>query len=311
MIIDLKTVDIFFQASLISGVGHLMRCSRLIKELEYLNIQIGNIFFNGDEHGRELAKNIGLIISDEFSSNDHEVIIVDCMELSNDVSKYISLYKKRILISPVNNKPEMFNYIAIPNVPNEYKLKASQDTIIITEPSFVFAGIKHININALSFNDINIGICLGGGYLDFEYGNLLEGVAINPAVKSIKIITKKKNVGFNFQTNPKIHIIESANDPWSFFSNVNVFIGGQGVMLAESASRAIPTFSIKLNPQKVVNSSLIQLGSLLEIEIDQLGVFAETFSNPVKLQSMHEKTVQGLHKINPLALSTRISEIIQ
>jgi len=285
------------------GVGHVHRSAALFKQLTALGAEVC-CRVNGDEVGIDLASRLGLSESSRSAQAKARVLVVDALELSEaDVSFYAG-FEKRFLISPVFDDYRFFTHIFVRSPITGSQGLVPETARVYCKPSYAFVTCASAVHHRSDLSRVDVGICLSGSVSFSFIRRLVSAVASVTKVDTIRLVVPDAHSAAVSDTGKVIQGGVLLN-PWDFFENINVFIGGEGLMLAEAVSRGVPTFSVATG-DSCRNQSLSSIGALQVIRGQALfstNFYTQAFTS-ANLASMREACValNGADLANELAL---------
>lgn len=252
------SVDIFVQATAAIGMGHLSRVGALVPQLEALGMSC-RIAIDADQQGQRFAQAHNFAIGGELRG-EADTVIIDAMDVSAVTERTLRAYPTRILIAPNFSLADLATHVLVRDAPQDLIASLNLGAQLEVDPRFAFVTAHDVGLFAVDHSAIHVGLCLTGGRSTTAPA-ILDCLLAAPNVLQISAI-----VDFSFpKVNPhssKLHHTRFTDNPWGFFKDINVFVGGDGVMIGEAVARALPTFSVTTRNRKVKNCALIKAGAI-------------------------------------------------
>jgi spore coat polysaccharide biosynthesis predicted glycosyltransferase SpsG len=304
----LNNITFYIQVSSSIGIGHLSRSSCLIKGLKNKGIKV-TVKLSADDFGiceanlRNLHNN-----TKWYSDTDKSVVIIDAVHVNESDIKALMLFDKRIVISPIFNRFDIATHVFVRDMSNEMRRNLPSRVSLHESFAFSFATSKNLNKKDLKFKRLKIGICLSGGKIDNNINTLLNIFNKVDNIDEVRIIDRRAPHVDTADHNYKISVIAHTDRPWNFMSSVNVFIGGEGVMLSEAIAQGIPTISLgnkgfKCKSEKLEDSGALKM--LSKNPIDELELI-KILSDNNCLHDMHISAINAMNSNMPDSLINEI-----
>ncbi len=294
-------INIVCIASETIGLGHLFRCKAIYDY--YLASSIPCRFFlDGDDYSYNIAKRLDINYISQLPSTS-KTVVVDGLSLSEQLSDWVKCHPLKILVSPVFDKPNIFDYLLVRYLSNKAKYRFTGVSTII-DSSFSFVTCADIHPIRLQFKELTLGICLGGGGLSSDIPTIIDALDHIDIVKNIKLIT-----GENYTyDSSKITTSPFIVDPWSFLNGINCFIGAEGNLISEALSRGIPTLSLLLDTTNNKNYHLSELGILNTAARNPLdkNAIVKWLSDLQNLSDVNRKIIKNINQGTASALPRQI-----
>jgi len=122
---------------------------------------------------------------------------------------------------------------------------------------------------------------------------IIYAIARAPDVSEICIIQRHRP---KLATNTRTKIIHTTDrrSPWEFFKNINIFIGGDGVMISEAIAQGIPSVSLTSPERTSKNHWLIKSGALQVLLRNPFDAskLTKILSDKKGLEKMHDAAVK-------------------
>jgi len=255
--IESKQLAFYVQAGASIGLGHLTRSLAVSQAMKSIGFEVRFIIAS-DDYGRAKADSLGMSSEEVGTSND---VIIDAATIPEDDVRYLKRFSNRILISPVCNRADIATQVMVRAVSDTLKSSLAQNTLVIEDSSFAYTTTKYLKPRALNFEKIRVGICLSGGEDSLNLRELVSTIAESPPVSEIYVL---HHHALNVSPRNGVTLFQEfySNDPWSYFSNINVFIGGDGLLISESVAQGIPSISLTTQSNFFKNKYLNGLGCL-------------------------------------------------
>lgn len=285
------------------GIGHLARARAVMEALKELGIDCV-VNLDVDYLGMARAHDWGLVQSSSMPVNT-SALVIDARTISPAQAEILRRFAPRILISPVFNRADIVTHALLRAAPPQL-LSDLPDTVVLNvKMDYAFATARGLSPRMLGFDQLEIGLCLSGGLDPMEPVGVLSLLAGIKHVAGIRVIDPRIPVPL------KKHIqhVSSADQPWKFFDGINVFIGGNGVMLAEAIAQGLPSISLSTRSEKARNVGLLASGALRIIErgASMLPTLATVLGQRSLLEEMHRAAL----KLDGARHAARISQDIK
>lgn len=266
-------IDIYFEAGAKIGMGHLLRSARLYRYFREKG-QAGAFYGQVDSVARRFAKDLGLHFDKEFSRMS-ETVVIDAINIPKSDEKQLSNFKNRFALVELQNHLKL---------PTEYFLRSgsatleNQEKTVVVDPRFILTEVGAPASEIRSYASIHIGICLTAG------DSLGERVFVDSilgweGVERVFLISRDTPV-VERKLSAKIEHRTPGANPWNFLRDINVFLGGNGLMLGEAINRGIPTFMASNAAGRVKNAALVDAEVVAPVGNDKVG--AEHLVNMLK-----------------------------
>ncbi len=255
----------YIQAGKEIGLGHLIRSKNIIDHLRKENIDI-RLMMEKDDFINPIL--INLEIHTSRVKKGSGPLIIDAINLSNITDNIILSYNPRILISPVFDRFELITHFLTRNLDPGIVNKIPSRVKIEVDPLYFFTTTAHLRKKILDFKELNIGICISGSNNYVNIKDLLSVITKLKNVTSVKIIDQYLEPNLQLD-NIDINFSNFEKYPWKYFHDINVFIGGEGIMLSEALSQNIPAISMCRKKLIGKNKNLVSSGLLKTIELSQ------------------------------------------
>lgn len=236
---DISIVLIYINAGNQHGMGHFTRSHKLGLFLK----QNGHtVLFSGS-----ISSYCQTIIKRDFQIVDYgpsniDVCIIDAITISDDFDAYIGDKDTVILISPTSDFQHKVSHICSRAPLSEETYKKNVEVCI--DPYFSFWGCGNFRKpNYKVHEKINLGICISGSHQYVDVSKLVSLLSAQQNVGDIKVLSPGSK--FSFNDCQKVTFKESFSDKvWDFFSDIDVFVTGDGITLYEAITMGLPTISL-------------------------------------------------------------------
>jgi hypothetical protein len=268
-------------------MGHLFRSASVAQAIRRYGIE-PVFLLRGDARAIELAKSLGLTMG----SHEHgRPMVIDATTVSPEDAELAMTADPRVLISPVFDRPDLLSHVLVRSVPVLLRKSLGPTVEVIERPEYAFATAHGLVRRDLRFNALRVGICLSGGndppYLD----RLIRVVSCLPTVAETRVIRHDPVEPQSLDARCRADVRERGftTSPWSYFSRINLFVGGHGVMVAEAIAQGIPTISVGPPECTGKNEFLAETGALVAVDDDFATnpTLVEVLSDPKQLQALH------------------------
>lgn len=279
----------YIQASADSGMGHLARSASLIGSLEALGIE-SRVVLRVDEQGRALAQIKGLTTRETELQGDTPAaarIVIDAVHVPDEDARNLLQSPQRILISPVCDRADIATHALLRSVPEDLRNRLAPDCLLARDDRFAYATAAGLSPRAIDHDGrLVVGICLSGGADQPEIGALLPATLAAPGVEAVYIIHPRLP-----ETNGSDAVVYHrvfCDDPWTFLAPINVFVGGDGVMIAEAVAQAVPCLSVTRPEASAKNRGLVEAGCVEACPSDDApAALTALLSDRERLAGMH------------------------
>lgn len=296
------TLDFVFyvQAGARIGMGHLSRAWSVMSLLQNMGHHC-SLYLDADSQGVAKARDWGLTIVAELPPTESAVVI-DALTVDDLRVEALWNYSPRILISPTFNRVDVVSHALLRNATSDFMDKLPDSAVLHVDKFYSFATSNGLYQHKLNFEKLEIGLCLSGGLDPLDPASLLDLLEGLDQVDGIRIIDPRCPTSCQ----KSLRHVKAAEQPWEFFDGINLFIGGEGVMLAEAISQGFPTFSLSSPRNMSKNAALEESGALIIIKRDDkmLSTLAAFLDNKASLRAMHIAALKldGAANANRLAI---------
>ena len=323
----------------ISGLGHLMRCSRLALELKkkgyncifyldkphkLINIKFHKIYIyeNRKKYLNEIedAKNFCKLTKKIGSG----IVILDDYRFNKSWEKYTSKFHKKIIIfDDLENKDHYADFIINYN-PKNYPLikynftrNKKKNCKFLIHPEFNILEKKFFVKNKKKDSFFKIIIYIGGGSDQIIVYNLLVELLKNLKNTKIKFIVivgpLAKNKSKIIQLAKKYNSIECVNNMdgiSSYIKDAQIFVGSAGTAVFETALFKTPTILISMAQNQETNIfSLEKIGHYIYIDLSDF-LNTKKISKLIFLLEENYKRFKVLNKKTKIKINTSGSKKI-
>lgn len=287
------------QAGTQIGMGHLSRSRAVITVLQDMGFNC-MLHLDADAQGAAKARGWGLAPIDTLPATP-SALVIDAVTLDRVQADILRHYAPRILISPVFNQAHIVSHALLRAAPSALLDSLSDAAMLRVKTDYAFATAHGLSPRALDFGNLEIGLCLSGGVDSMEPNSMLSLLDGLPQVSEIKVIDPRRLTPIETPLQQLLH----TDRPWEFLQGINLFIGGDGVMLAEAIAQGLPAISISMQTGKAKNGGLVNSGALRVIARDtfMLASLAALLDDGEELIAMHHAALE----LNGAACATRLA----
>ena len=303
----------YTQASAASGMGHLTRSAAVISSLDKYGIE-SRVVLRVDDQGRALAQAKGLTerqteLRDDTPAPDY--IVIDAMNVPEEDARNLAKAPQRILISPVCDRADIASHAMLRIVPGDLRNRLDPNCMLTCDDRFAYATTEGLSPRTLDYDGpLVVGICISGGLDQPEIGTLLSAILAAPRVEAVYVIHPR--VTDTDHSDAKVYYRVFCDDPWSFLAPINVFIGGDGVMVAEAVAQALPCLSISQSGAPAKNRGFVESGCIEDCTFnDAPAVMAELLSDRARLMGMHRAALAQGGRQDANALPQAIMQLVK
>ncbi|MCL1630291.1 hypothetical protein M3N55_16380 [Roseibaca sp. V10] len=276
------------QAGARVGMGHLARSSALMAGLQAKGVAC-RLSLDADAAGHSFAQERGL---DATATLDDPcaALVIDALALPATTRDAAGHIFPRLLISPVCADADIATHVMLRDMPPGLAGQLAPNTQVLTNPDFAFVTAQGLARRALGFEDLRIGLCLSGGVDAMALDPLVKMLAGLPHVTRLTVIDTRRPVRADDPDGRVVHL-KPGPAPWHGLRDINLFIGGDGVMLAEAIAQAIPAISLTTADRLPKNAALMATGALACVlrgpEMD--AELTKHIRDLTALEKMHDK----------------------
>ncbi len=280
-----RVVAFHVQASRTAGMGHLARSSAVVSGLREEGVE--TLFhLDADACGHEAARLRCLV--PEPLPPPPAALVMDAVHLPDAVVTRAHDYFPRILLSPLCDHPEVASHVLVRDAPDALRVGLAPGAQLVTDPDFAFVTARGLRPRRRAFDRLCVGLCLSGGDDALDLDAIIAALMRAPRVSEVRVIDRRA-LALLPAGGPRLIHAPHVRDPWTFFDGINVFVGGDGVMLAEAIAQAIPALSLTTPDRLHKNRALIASGALLTAARAPFDVEALSgqLIDPGRLEAMH------------------------
>ncbi|MBD2422484.1 hypothetical protein [Cyanobium sp. FACHB-13342] len=285
------------------GMGHLSRSRAIIGMLQVMGFNC-TLYLDSDAQGAAKARALGLEPIDALPAAP-SALVIDAITLDRMQADVLQSYAPRILISPVFNRVDIISHALVRSAPFGLLDNLPDGATLHIKTDYAFATAHGLHLRKLDFSKLEIGLCLSGGVDSMEPNTVLSVLDALPQVAGVKVIDPRSLP----PVKTDLHHVLHADRPWDLLQGINVFVGGDGVMLAEAIAQGLPTISLSTPSGNAKNIGLVKSGALRIIErhIYMQYALSTLLDDREELEAMHSAAL----KLNGAARSTRLAEDIR
>lgn len=304
-----QRVAFHIQVSARVGIGHLARSTAVFEGLAKRGID-AEVHLDADPSGRTIATSKGLI--PRRLPRPPAAIIIDATNLAPSVRSRVAELSPRILISPVFEHPEVATHVLVRDANGPLRDGLAESAELVTDPDFAFVTATGLRPAHHEYDRLIVGICLSGGVASHDVENLIGVVASCERVKEVRVIDRQMPNATRAVQTPITHV-PTTSQPWDFFHGVNLFVGGDGIMVAEAIAQAIPTISLTSDERHWKNDSLVASGAVERIRRAPLDTarLQHLLESPERLCAMHASALALDGPSRAGALVNRLAQLLR
>lgn len=291
------------QAGTRIGMGHLSRARSVITALQDMGFDCA-LHLDADAEGLARALSWGLSPTCALPDGP-SALVIDAITLDRVQADVLRGYAPRILISPVFNRVDIVSHALLRSAPPVLLDNLPDTAVLHVNTDYAFATAQGLCPRALDFAELEVGVCLSGGVSSMEPNRVLALLDELPQVTKIKVIDPRCLAPLN---TPVKHV-PHAEHPWNFLQGINLFIGGDGVMLAEAIAQGLPAISLSRLAGGAKNAALQASRALCMIARDMymLHKLADLLADRKELKAMHRAALE----LDGVARATRLAKDIR
>jgi hypothetical protein len=303
----------YVQGSADAGMGHLARSAALIRAFDARDLN-NRVVLRVDDQGRLLARDKGLAARETdflHGTPAPACIVIDAVTVPNADALALSQSPRRILISPVCDRADLATHALLRSAPEGLRHRLASDCVLTEDDRFTYATAAGLARRALDHESrLVVGICLSGGAGQPEIGALLHAARTALGVEAVHVIhPETPDTG---GAGPAVHHRAFCNDPWGFLASVNVFVGGDGVMIAEAVAQGLPCLSITRPGAPTKNRGLVDAGCIEVCHRDAAPTaLTALLSNRARLAGMHRSALEQGAGRDADALACALAQLAQ
>lgn len=253
-------IDFWVEASLEAGMGHLVRGANVhkkVKQMGYSSAFAGSL----DKDARSFARQYGVAV-EEFLGPSRDMVVIDCLHLADPIEDMLARYRVRASFTPLPAHPELPTHYFLRSHPEKRRRNATY----VIDPIFALAGIRTASIEEIQFRNIHVGVCLSAGQ-ELDEWELVSRLSSSAAVSNISVISRSDRRKDQL-SDRQLKYSAPRLDPWAFLATIDVFVGGDGVMIGEAVARGLPVFSITDALGTLKNATLVEAGVVYPVRRD-------------------------------------------
>ncbi|MDI9244974.1 hypothetical protein [Marinobacter sp. CHS3-4] len=248
-------------------------------------------YIAADDYGRGKAKTLGMISEETIQSQD---VVIDAATIPDSDAAMLQQCRHRVLISPVCDRADLATHVLVRSVSKELRTSIGDGAVIEENQSFAFVTTRQLEARALDFDEIKVGICLSGGEDPFDLDELVARFSEVPLISKIYVLHHQPLEPL-YCSRPLLVQKSFSDEPWSFFADINVFVGGDGLLISEAVAQGIPAISLTTRDKLFKNGTLISQGCLAYFLRDSFFYpsVIQLVSDRQTLAKMHEKALEN------------------
>jgi len=306
---------IFFyaQGSKLTGLGHLSRTIRLSALFSESNIP-HDLVFDLDSYAKNWILSRGIKYSNikDVHLDKFDCVVIDAIHVNNEQKALLSRCNRRIIISPVCNIFHIATHILVRELAKDARLAISDSIHITVDESFSFI-TSEMEVNEdLDFTTLEIGVCLSGGSQIFPYELFLDYIDTTPSISGLTIVGGKEKVTSKIPINQISHQ-KTSEDLWHQLKHINLFIGRQGLMVAEALAKSLPVITLTETSESLKYTDFIERGIVKNFEISEHGFkqMSNFMSEASNVHGVNKKVTGHLKSGDSSSLFRALSGIIK
>lgn len=279
------------QAGTRVGMGHIARSAALMAGMRSLGIAC-DLSLDADAPGIAFARARGLT-PNAGPDRPCAALIIDALDLPGPVRAAAAGVCPRILVSPVCADADIATHVALRDMPPDLAGQLAPTARVVTDPDFAFVTAQGLTRRACDYDSLHIGLCLSGGVDRLALDPLVDSLLAAPDVARLTVIDPRRPAQAE-TPGGRVRHVAPGPDPWYDLSGINLFIGGDGVMLAEAVAQAIPAISLTTAQRAPKNAALVATGAMTcVLRGDKMGAqLTRTLSDLNALGRMHARAWQ-------------------
>jgi hypothetical protein len=307
MLIRLPQFVFHVQAGRQIGMGHLSRSRSLMNVLQEMDVDCV-IHLDADAEGEAMARSWGLC---KFTGvhNAQSALVIDAVTVDKTQALALMSYSPRILISPSFNRPDIVSHALLRDAHVDLLTMLPHNAMLQFDMFYAFATAQGLRQRKLIFDRLEIGMSLSGGLDTMDPSSVLSLLDSLKNVSGIRLIDPRWPAPIKHS----LRHVQTTQKPWDFFDGINLFIGGEGVMLAEAIAQGLPTISLSSEVGMAKNSSLHDIGALKIIKRNDQMLFslAAFLNDRPSIETLHLAALQLEGAANASRLALDIHKIIE
>lgn len=254
-----RVVAFHVQAGSRVGMGHLMRSEKLMLGLRAGGFEVF-VTMAADSLGLKEAASRGIQVSQSYVIPP-AALILDAVHVPEDLAACADSYYPRILLSPQCDRAAIATHVLVRDAPEALLESLTSDVRLSVNFDYAFHTASDLPSFALDYDVLKVGVCLSGGDDPINLDAVISAIADIDDVVEIRVIDRRRPASV-VEKEVCLHHVPFCVEPWRFFDGINVFVGGDGIMLSEAIAQGIPSVSLTSNDRIAKNRSLIESGAL-------------------------------------------------
>lgn len=288
-------------------MGHLSRASALAGQMADRGFKT-RIVGDVDDHAQSFARLHNVPVTVE-RSREAEVVVMDAVDVEEPARDFLLGYPVRVLVSPIFRQASIATHVLVRDAPRHLLDSLSQDAKLKIDARFGFVTAHGARPIVDEFADLRVGLCLTAGR-SAHAGAILACLSSVDELWQIAAIVDADAPESDAAGTILRHTTRT-DDPWGFLAGVNVFVGGDGLMVNEAVARALPTFSVTTNERLGKNRALLRAGAIEPVLMDSFECtrLQRRVVDRGRLRRLHEAAKAFCHPTISLALSRALERI--
>jgi hypothetical protein len=237
--------------------------------------------------------------------------VIDAVTVPEGDAGILARSPQRILISPICDRAEIATHAMLRTVPEALHTRLVPGCVVIQDDRFAYVTAAGLTPRHLDHHDkLVVGICLSGGAGQPDIGALLNAARSAPGVAAVHVIHPQ---GAEL-SGPGLAVYHHAfsENPWHDLASINVFVGGDGVMIAEAVAQGLPCLSVISPGAGEKNWGLAEAGCVEVCQRDNAPMaLTALLSDPERLSSMHRAALAQTARQDAGALARAIAQLAQ
>ncbi len=265
---------------------------------------------DADTLGQEEAAALGLG-GDSFFHSGPGPVVIDAVSIPDAAATWLADFSLRILISPVCDRADLATHALVREAPEKLRGDLPDQSELVTDLAFGFITARGLRAQPRDYASLTLGICLSGGDDRFDLNGLLGELSWVRGLDEIRLLDRRiPEVLPDY--GPKLMHTQSTRRPWVFLGPANVFLGGEGVMLAEAVAQGIPAFSLSATSDGGKNTALVDTGSvkLIPRAPFEPASLISMLSDRRSLEEMHKSALHNVGVNSGESLVGRIVDLL-
>lgn len=253
-------IDFWSEASLEVGMGHFVRAANVYKKLKQMG-HSGIFAGSLDHEGSAFARQRGIAVDDHLEPSS-DMVVIDCLNLPEPVENLLARYRIRASFTALPAHPQLPTHYFLRSHPGKRRHSAEY----IIQPNFALAGLQIEAIEEIQFRNIHVGVCLSAGK-ELDEWELVAELLTSAAVGSVSVISRADHRQ-ELSAQNRVRYSAPTRSPWAFLKPINVFVGGDGVMIGEAMAKGLPVFSITDALGTMKNGTLFETRAIYPVRRD-------------------------------------------